>query len=393
MYHPINRFDCPELTKLNTLARLTLIFGLECTYPNLDADNPTDVQLSQIRQDFCDHFAQANFVPASIWLWGKPVAIREPLLKLLAIPLPDKQGILEAYDADNDLEARFAEGRFHAGSIPSASAAAATIAKSLLLNFYTRILADDGAPAEYLVSTTALDRQVVLNAYRNAQRQLRLKVCPGCDGQPPSVTRRKDYAELDHFFHKAKHQFLAIHPLNLTPFCDECNGDFKGQKDAIADGDAAVADVTNLSEIYHPYFRPARDEVEVRIERAVGDGKPRVRLTSRATEPQATARLHSLNYLLGLEERWDGALQDERVHEKFDLLLLHNSQDERAAGNNFDMAWIQAHIATVEKTVERGIGREPGSVVTLAYARWVASDQAETQRWLDVWKEHCHAAT
>ena len=165
MYHPINLPDCPALNTFNELIRLVLAFGLERT-----SSQPETEMQPPFEQYFTDH----GFSEAGPWFWGKPVAVRQPLLKLLALPVAEKVGILAAFVADIDLAGRFADGRLQVSDFPADDAALA-LAGEIVQNCYTRILATDGVPAKVLGMDAPLDRQSVLRAYLDELRGARRK--------------------------------------------------------------------------------------------------------------------------------------------------------------------------------------------------------------------------
>ncbi len=398
MYHRINKPQCaPQLEKLIHLARLTIAFGLQneasiaqgfcgdVMPQRLLAEKLGDAFLNRhgglpflaaIRTHFIEHFEANGNRPAGEWLWGKPVAIAVPIAQLVVIPLAEKRGVLEAFDADIDLEARFAEGHLCYPAVPNPSADARDLSGTILRNFYQDILtARDGVPAEAIGETSNLDRQVVLQTYLRANRHLH--VCPGCDGSPLSFADGIIHADCDHFFPQSRYPFLAVHPINLTPYCKDCNESYKRDKDALE-----AAGVNGLADIYHPYLCPARDDIEVMVERDAGDGQPRLRLRANSYEPHQAARLNSLNHLLNLESRWQGELALCRLQEKLIYGLLYATQDERGTGITPDDAWFYKKLEHIQDTMSRSIGKIEGMVPSLAYARWVARDAQARAEWL-----------
>ncbi len=376
MYHPLNKITCPPLSKLNDLARLTLEFSLTQTLVL-----PED----QIRQRFVQYFTANGYPKAGDWLWGKDVLVRPCVLMLIALPVNEKQGIFNAYLQNRAIDERFVDGAFVPVPIPPVTQAAYEDAVELARNFY-KILCD-GVPGDKINEPEKLDRQSVLRAYLDAQRQLSLKVCPGCDGKPPSISDGIIHEDLDHFFPKSKYPFLAIHPLNLTPFCKDCNQTYKKSKDAIQDKDSSVADVHTLHDIFHPYQCPARDELTVEIQDDQ-NGNPAFRFVPRPNMLQAQPRLHSIQYTLDLESRWTGELTEERVEEKLNFLLLVGSQKERDE-NNFhpDQEWLDQQLATAAETMIRQRGRDYQFVLALSYVEWVRANPHAQEMWLNRAKE------
>jgi hypothetical protein len=376
------KFDCPGLVKLNQLARLTLAFALERQLQGGD---------DEIRASFVEHFSSNGYPKAGAWLWEKDVVIRKPLLTLVRLPLAEKQAILPMFNADNDIEQRFAEGQFHFSAMPLSNSLALNEVRTMLINFYTAILsAPRPIPAEVINEVVDFGRQTVLRSYLRAQK---LKVCPGCDGQPPSIDYAADVIreDIDHFFGKSKYPFLAIHPLNLTPLCKTCNQtSYKGQKDAILDQDPEVADVTTLNHIYHPYLRPACEEVEICVEWNSHDDQPHLFLRVPPNSPAATARLHSLNYLLRLESRWEGDLQEERPHQILQSYLWNSTQEERDQGIEIDESILLRKLNCIVETIQRSVGKIPGYAPTQGLVRLVADNPNADSKWLAITKAALH---
>lgn len=369
MFHRIERIQHTGLEKLNKLAYLTVAFGLQC-----QTNEPEET----LKQDFVTYCTVNGYPHAGAWLWGKPQTIRLPLLDLLRQPLTDKQEVLIALTADQNLEQCFHHNRFNYPLIPSLCKTALELVAQILGNFYAVILAD-GAPGDILGEINSCDRQAVLKAYLRMQK---IKVCPACDGMPPSVD---DYADkiredIDHFFPKSKYPFWAIHPLNLTPFCKVCNQTYKGAKDAITDQADDVADVISPECTYHPYLRPARGEIELVVKQDQMKGTLYLRIKPITDDAIHQARIHSLNYLLNLESRWNGDLKAERLQEHIKIGLAYCTPEERDSKTLTDDL-IRQKLKLVAATIERSIEKIPGQATAAAYARWLLSDpEAQTER-------------
>lgn len=372
MYHPINKINCPPLIKLNDLARLTLEFCLTQTLVLTE---------EEIRECFVRHFTVNGYCKAGEWLWGKTALVQPFVLELIALPVIEKQQIYSVYLQNQDLEARFAAGVFVTVSIPPVSQDAYDAAAELAGNFY-KILCN-GVPGDKIGEIEPLNRQSVLRAYLDAQRLLQkpLKVCPGCDGQAPSVSDGVIHEDIDHFFPKSKYPFLSIHPLNLTPYCKNCNQTFKHSKDSILDGDPAVEDVHTLEDIYHPYQRPAKDEIALAIA-STPDHLPEYHFTCPSDAAPYPARLHSLQYVLNIESRWTGELREERVEPVLEGLLLFGSQNDRNDNFQPNIDWLNDQLITATNTLDFLQGRQCLSVPALAYVQWVASDPNQKNLWL-----------
>jgi hypothetical protein len=371
VYHPLNKIICPPLNKLNELVQLTLEFSLTQTLV---------LAAEEIHLRFAQHFNVNGYPLAGDWLWGKTALVRPHVLALLPIPVPEKKPIFEAYVQNQDFKARFAVGSFVEIYIPPVSQAAYNSAAELAANFYTILC--DGVPGEKINELEQLDRQTVLRAYLDAQRSNRLQVCPGCDGEPPSVSGGIIHEDIDHFFPKSKYPFLAIHPLNLTPFCKDCNQTYKSDKDAILDKDPRVVDVHALCDIYHPYQCPAKEDLLLQINVDGNDNHPVFRFSQ--VDINHPARLHSFIYLLDIESRWTGNLYEERIQQRIELDLLYASEEDRKQENfRVEENWFTVHINNCISSYKRGIGHLPDRVSAYAYAQWIQSTPEESKKWLE----------
>lgn len=406
MYHKINVPDCAHLLlRLTEIAGQAIAFGLTYDLSILDHydwDGKEQKQLAKTlgddflaehgghrllgaaRDGFLKHFAEARLPEVGTWLWGKYAVVAARIVRLLVLPSEQKTDIFDAFKHDIDLDGilqRLEPKVFRFKALPERCNDAQAIIKDLLVSFYEDILVAKGVPADVLGEEEALDHQEILQSYR--QMNLRLKVCPGCDGEPPlrvsaRARPRPDEkphhplwlsANVDHFLPKSKYPCLAIHPLNLVPLCIVCNQDRKGENDPLD-----AVDVVDLDDIYHPYIRGAHDEVIVVVERDDTDGRPHLRFYPAVGVPHAAARLHSLEHVLGLEADWDGDLQDERLEIEVESALRNAIQDEREADERHLDVWLRDKIARISNNMTYDIGRKPRTVASRAYATWLATD-------------------
>jgi hypothetical protein len=335
----------------------------------------------QIRQRFIQHFSNNGYPNAGSWLWGKDVLVRQHVIDLISKPVAEKQDVYLVYLQNQEIENCFQNGGFTPIPIPPVTQEAYTSSAELARNFY-KILGD-GVPHEKINETEDLDRQTVLRAYIEAQRKISLKVCPGCDGKPPSIADGVIHEDLDHFFPKSKYPFLSIHPLNLTPFCKDCNQTYKKSKDAILDDDPTVADVHALTDIYHPYQCPAKDELVLEIQ-INPDNSPSFTFTAHSATPQDQARLHSIQYTLDLERRWTGDLGAERVEEELHTLLFFASQRGKDEKFQPDRNWLAQQLQTAIDTLKLKQGRQSNFAPALSYAKWVFSNPQAQAKWLEI---------
>jgi hypothetical protein len=375
VYHYLKKIDCRPLERLNQLARITLSFGLE---------RETHVPKRQARELFIQHCEAHDFKNAGSWLWRKNT-ISNPLFALAQIPIHAKNAILPAYDADTDLEAAFQRGEFAYFVVPSNNKPALEFVKRIMQSFYTNVLAI-GVDADVLNEKENLTRQMVLRAFVTAQESNSMLVCPGCDGSPPEEeadgTIRED---VDHFFPKSRYPFLTIHPLNLTPYCKHCNQDYKKAKDPlkVKNGTPTIA----LNDIFHPYIHSVRDngkhmEVKVIVQR-YRDNLPHVKILPLDSDPHHVSRHASLDHLLSLQTRWDGALKANHITKPMKLLLASLLTNEANQPFVPTMEWLLEKLPNIEKTIQDGIGEQERHIPALAYVQWTRNDVDEQSVWLE----------
>ena len=372
MYHRINQPVCRPLEKINQLARLTIEFGLS-------QKRQESKPFRGIKRDFVQHFGQTEYPNAGEWLWGKTkrrTTIIEPLLSLLAIPIAEKDTILAAYEHDTDHTRCFTAPFFALKRLPESYNPALKFVNSILHNFYTDILVREGVPAEVIDETGNLTRQTLLQAYLNAQDKI--QVCPGCDGSRPELEIDGTvYEDVDHFFPKSEYPFLAIHLLNLTPFCKYCNQNFKKDKDPLKLDDGTVIP---LPEAVHPYLSPVQDEIDGEVERESAD-KLCVRLG--AKEARFQNRLRSVNYLLHLESRWSGQL-NRQYNLKPKILINYLLCAFEGVDQIPSESLFRQKLGTIASIIKSDIGYRQDSVITYYYTKFVIENDSEFHHLLQI---------
>ncbi|AAY92234.1 conserved hypothetical protein [Pseudomonas protegens Pf-5] len=116
-------------------------------------------------------------------------------------------------------------------------------------------------------------------------------VCVMCGGELRNV-------EVDHWIPKSAYPLLAVCAENLVPICGECNGPQNKAAHPVHSGGS-------FEEWFHPYRRNPAGTLKLEF----NDTKLSVMLKStRAADAQ---RVHNLNRLLHLEDRWTRELKGE----------------------------------------------------------------------------------
>ncbi|HEX2913519.1 MAG TPA: hypothetical protein VH186_22135 [Chloroflexia bacterium] len=383
MLHPLtNPPTCtPQLQKLNEIARLLLAFGLENDATTLGL---AAIKAGNVKRLFAAYCKQQGKEETGKWLCNKPKLLTY-LRALLDIPLCNKDQILPAFDADQQLENCFSSGQFNFLNIPVGNQAALEIVGEIMRYFYKEVLRNAGVPGNLIGKPDILNRPYVVQSYRG-----NLKVCPGCDGEINAHPEEVRYdPDLDHFFPESKYPFVAIHPLNLVPLCGYCNQRVKRDKDIF---DPAYG-ATSMDEIFHPFLRPARDEVVVKVERDPADRREQVIIYPKVNNSANQTRLQHLNHILELQQRWQITLQLEKYYDYAEQRLRDASLDERYS-HNFqpDDAWLQKKLLNLAFD-SYSIGKLPDAVVTQAYIKFVAQDtQSRVAKWLPYMESLCEGS-
>lgn len=117
-----------------------------------------------------------------------------------------------------------------------------------------------------------------------------LEVCPYCDGDIGTP-------ELDHYLFKDGFPLLACSPWNIVPVCKSCNDiGSKGSRPAIT-----VGPPNSMDDWFHPFFRPASDQVQIRLSGTPRDSIPQLH------SPCATEQIRLSNHtdlIQSLSDRW-----------------------------------------------------------------------------------------
>lgn len=181
----------------------------------------------------------------------------------------------------------------------------------LMIAFYKRLLETGFPSCVHLGSTTKFDRKLLLRGFYTANPNL--KVCPGCDGPQPRLSnqtlgipleeeaeapKRRDFAEIDHFFPKSSYPFFSIHFMNLVPLCPTCNIKAKNGKDPLN----AYTGKGALQHTFIPFIKPAISCIEIVIDR---DTNSRRRVMLKDIQLPASQRMRNLDITFELSMNWE----------------------------------------------------------------------------------------
>jgi len=409
MLHPIDLPQCAaQLYELTELARLTLAFATQYNLTTLpqsnapeppyryrkavaDATNTAEGSVNRVWANYIAFMQSKGRETAGKWLFDQYSAVAVPVVELLKIPLIQKQNpdIAQLFTDDIALLDQLAKTQNDLSAFPQfyyqsvkLDADVDKFFKEIMRNFYEKLFRNKERPIPtYVVGGTEdLNGNLLLKGYTN------LHVCPGCDRGHQSIENGQLQTQNDHFFPLSHYPFFAVHPLNLTPYCVECNSlVVKGAKDVIDASHAA-----NLSEIFHPY-RPAQQYIQVSAKQMP------TKMTLDINEHgHATPRMTGFLNLLNIQNRWEGEFYKlennhqnlPRVEERIFSRLKDQINGAKLYAESLnqlfrlDAQWLSTILQNVAAKLPRDYGREPWAITTRAYAEWVKDDDVEREHLL-----------
>src|SRR5579884_3025216 len=206
-----------------------------------------------------------------------------------------RQQIIDAFKNDTNFFAQFsgqgaAQFKFLFNTNPGLKKAEKIrrMLVSLMVVFYEDLFYN-GFPS-YVAD---MNRKAFLHAFWDANKTL--EVCPACDAPRPDVNEQYYHCDIDHFLPKSLYPFLSMQSTNLVPLCTDCNRYVKRDKDPL---DQSLPDP--LVNTFHPYGRPAINEIKVVVYRET-NGERKVRLEESCGG--ASRRIELLNDVFDLEVR------------------------------------------------------------------------------------------
>ncbi len=408
MLHPINLPQCTaQLYELTELARLTLVFATRYdsnTLPQINtshspyryrnavakATNIAEGMVNQIWANYLAFMRSEGREIAGQWLFEQYSVVAKPVVNLVKIPLAQKQSpdIAQLFADDVALLDQLADVLIDLSSYPQFCYQIQKAAlnpdvdrfiNELMRDFYEKLFRNKGRPirTDIVGGTEDLNGNVLLKGY------VSLHVCPGCDRGHQSIEHGQLQTQIDHFLPLAHYPFFAVHPLNLIPYCVECNSFVvKGDTDVIAASQAA-----HLNEIFHPH-RPAQKYVQVSVKQMSTDLALDINENG-----QLTKRMAGFLELLNIQSRWEGefarsANDQPRVEKRiFDQLKSEIKGAERFAKQvnqsfHLDDQWLTTSLNEFAAELPREYGRAPWAITTKAYAEWIRDNSSERNQLL-----------
>jgi hypothetical protein len=314
-----------------------------------------------------------TFKEAEEWVWNKfkpDGPLREEMEQAIAYCHKnpgEREKILDAFRHDIDFHLKLDDPEFTFQYL-ALDAEAQQAMRPLMEAFYTDLLAS-GFPAGIHGEADSFNRDSFLEAFYEANDGVR--VCPACDGPRPDTVKKKKkkktYADADHFLPKSLYPFLSLHPANLVPICLPCNRTFKLDKDPIDDHESEP-----LVNTFHPYNRPAIDEIEIEVSRT-DVGEQQIRIREKGVGE--TRRVRSLNRVFSLDARWVDRLKDAQSGLINAMSALRFSLQRKQ--ESVDEAELRAIMTSMIDEGEKRFGNQSWQVLYPNYLRFVLSDDKD----------------
>jgi len=304
--------------------------------------------------DPCDvAVLNGRFVPGTVgWLWQRQQKLLKPLETFSVHPvLVDKQAILVAFRHDVTYEHHLDDPLFVFALQPKSSGATPLVIAvgKWLENFYD-VLARSGIPRAVTGYADDISQQIILGEFDAANVDMR--VCPVCDGTWMEKTITGHVGSIDHFLPRSKYPALSVHPLNLLPVCVVCNEKIKQGKDPLSEGRQRT-----LADTFHPYYRPARERVELSIDKA----RP---WTFTSTKGATDSQMSVFPDIYALPERWQGR-EDE-----IDRMVRRRVRDCVRVVLRKSVSLSQDEFRNLLNDLETDMGSEWGKSSFLYPAKW-----------------------
>lgn len=377
MLHKVNLPGCvPQLERIVEFQRDVLRAACEGDYVF-----PLDE--NQIKALFGDD--------AGKWFWGK--LWRQPRKKNGVLPPKEKtiihnslekltayyqkksqEGIdtLNAFDNDIQFADHLDDPNFRF-QYPNLQEANQKLIKPLMIAFYKDLLKSGFVEAIH-GDSKKLDRDGFIASFWDKNQGL--GVCPACDSRKSPQIGGKVFDDADHFLPKSKYPFLSLHPFNLFPLCIYCNRPIKGDKDIIDDINNAP-----LVNIFHPYKRPALEQIEVIVYRDQTGYSKLGNLIDKGGMP--SRRLSNLNRVFKISGKWGGELQNNRKAIINEIIEAGGGFKNFIKNNNLILTpteiqdELKASLERKVKTRKNGLGEFAGYILQGSYLNCALSDTEE----------------
>ena len=361
----------PQLEAILDFQYRLLFFA--CTVPALPL-TPT-----LLKAAFGDQ--RGNWLSERCWWKGKGTLFYEELVELIKhvakYPL-EGPAIIDAFSNDKDFYNHLDDPDFEFRYSKLPKDAKEKIAP-LMISFYEKLLRTGFPDYIHLRNKEVFTYKLLLKEFYTANDQL--KVCPGCDGPRPRISneilgikieedessKRRNYAEVDHFFPKAFYPFFSIHFMNLVPLCPTCNIKAKQYKDPLNKCTGkGVLDHTFL-----PFIKPAIPCIEVSVSKNVNKVR---RVMIKDTQQSSSHRVKNLDATFELSDNWEYHLEGLIENMIFQIggLRLRNRRDRQKIEKE-----IKDTLERLAKAPDDSVGKMAHLLIQRGYARYALKNPLE----------------
>jgi hypothetical protein len=250
--------------------------------------------------------------------------------------------------------------------------------KPLMVSFYEKLLFTGFPSYIHLYNNEPFTYKLLLKGFYDANP--RLKVCPGCDGPPPSIKNQiwnveiiddeeyQNEAEVDHFFPKAFYPFLSIHFMNLVPLCPICNTKAKNDKDPLN----GYMGKGVLQYTFMPFSKPAAQSIEVTVAK---NANSLSKVVIKSKPGLATAeQIENLNRTFKLTPRWEHHLRSWIGDTMLEIGVLQARRKSSRQGIEKE---IKKRLRPFANAREESIGQMTHLLVQRGYANYALNEQRE----------------
>jgi hypothetical protein len=331
MLHPLLPVDClPQMERLLAFQRGVLELGIEIACGNVACDEAG--------------FKKVLKQQAGTWFWSKYTNNQNwcngfnGYWSACQKNFSFVAAILPAFDNDILFQDYLADPNYHF-LFPSLEPTLQAAIEQLFKFFYDYLGTTGYDDAIHGLAGFKLTRETFIKSHEKVNGAV--SVCPVCDMELPD----ENNFELDHFFPKALYPFLSVHPYNLIPTCNKCNGaSIKGKKNPLENNQVAASAGT-FPNTYHPHKgRSIREMARILPSRSLPQQKSFLVEIEDTVQPPHF-RVETAKKVFDLPNRWAKRMPN-RVEYVVELIRHH------AKHRNKSLCTIEQMIRDIEIDVK-----------------------------------------
>jgi len=210
---------------------------------------------------------------------------------------------------------------------------------------------------EAITTTRFLNKQIWLEAFRNANPHLR--TCPACDGtMSGGIT-------VEHFLPRSLFPVLSVHVANLIPICEHCNNP-KGNNNPLENA--------SLQEILLPYHLHALDVGNIHISRD-GEGNYEFSFEPKEQLTDITKPVQEFDALFKIPSRWNNRNGNRTIIDT--AIAKVQEQVDADKDDDIDISNQENFLTRIRamcNRLESNWGRQPNFVPATAWLNWTLTN-------------------